>query len=320
MHDRRQPIPYREQERDAITQSLLQTRNIHIYGRRGQGKNHTATTAANNSDTPYAYVDCTQHRTTTQLLTKIYNSLTDQPLQKRVHLDQLKTDLASLLTPNNAVILDDIDFAKHPDSVLTWLNTQTPATIATISSNTGDLTTLTDKQTVSRLQPFHIHFKEYRRTELTALLHREADRHGINATENAVRYITQHTSNMNYAEQWLHTAHDYAEDAVTESLTAQTQSEARIRYENQLLSKVSKHHHIVLEAINELTDPVDTTVTTVTVYSHYEDICEVLEEEPRTHRRVTIYIDHLDLLGIVDVATHNGGSQGKTREIKLQEL
>jgi len=67
-------------------------------------------------------------------------------------------------------------------------------------------------------------------------------------------------------------------------------------YEDQLLQHFTPHHHLVLEAVYQLTDPVKETFRTGNLYDHYTDLAATMGRDPLTARRISDYIDHLELL------------------------
>lgn len=323
MHEQHQnpSATHREHETQALIDALTANQNVHIYGRRGQGKTHIAVTATQQLRPDTAYINCITHDTEYKLLKKLHNEIVGEPAKDGLHTGDLKERVTGHLTGHNVVILDEVDFHTDLNNTLYWLTDQPEATVTTISSNTGDITAHIDSRTASRIQPFHLHLDDYRQEETAEVLaHWATNEDDLEVTKRAIVRTAMKTNNIAYAKTWLNTAESYVEDVVTAPAVAKTKTQARTVYEDWLLQDFTPHHHIVLEAVYQLTDPVDRQTTTGEVYEQYTDLCAVLGNDARTQRRVGSYIDDLDLLGIIDVTKHHGGSEGKTRAIRLQQV
>ncbi|MFB6199859.1 MAG: hypothetical protein ABEJ83_03195, partial [Candidatus Nanohaloarchaea archaeon] len=48
--------------------------------------------------------------------------------------------------------------------------------------------------------------------------------------------------------------------------------------------------------------------------------CTAYDEEALSNRRISDYLQHLELLNLVEVDYYYGGEKGKTREISLSEI
>ena len=53
------------------------------------------------------------------------------------------------------------------------------------------------------------------------------------------------------------------------------------------------------------------------VYSVYRELCDYLDLEPLTQRRISDLINELDMLGIVNAKVVSKGRYGRTKEIRL---
>lgn len=320
-HNQTPSVTHREQETQTLLEALTANQNVHIYGRRGQGKTHIATTATQQLRQDTTYINCTEHDTEYKLLKKLHQDIVDRDAKDGLHTGDLKEQIVGHLTGHNIVILDEVDFHTDLNNILYWLTDRPEVTVATISSNTGDITAQIDSRTASRIQPFHLHLDDYRQQETAELLaHWVNDREDLEVTKRALVRAAMNTVNLAYAKTWINTADRYVDDVVTAPAMAKAKTQARTHYEDWLLQDFTEHHHIVLEAIYQLTGPVDRTTSTGDVYEQYTDLCEVLGNDGRTQRRVGSYIDDLDLLGVLDVEKHHGGSEGKTRTIRLQQV
>lgn len=84
-----------------------------------------------------------------------------------------------------------------------------------------------------------------------------------------------------------------------------------------MLQDFTPHHALLLEAIDPLcTDSQDTTFAG-DVYTRYNDLCDNVNRDVLTNRRLGDFLTHLTLLGLIEVEYHRGGEAGKTYEIRL---
>ncbi len=74
---------------------------------------------------------------------------------------------------------------------------------------------------------------------------------------------------------------------------------------------------IVLYAIILLEQHNDDAITTGEVYNIYTQLCDRIEADQLTQRRVTDLISELDMLGIVNAVVVSKGRYGRTKEINL---
>lgn len=79
------------------------------------------------------------------------------------------------------------------------------------------------------------------------------------------------------------------------------------------------HNRLLCDGVHELTTEVD-FVHTGAIYDQYEAACEAEGLEPLTSCRISDFLKHLELLGIIKAVYHYGGKEGKTREIQLKQV
>jgi Cdc6-like AAA superfamily ATPase len=137
---------------------------------------------------------------------------------------------------------------------------------------------------------------------------------------DALTRITDATTNISLGLHWLAATAD--EDRVTPAVLEAARENAVQRYRTALLADFTPHHERVLTAIDQLTE-TDERVFTGAVYDRYAALCRTSGQRPLTPRRISDFLTHLELLGLIDVTHHDGGPQGKTRELRpayLEEL
>jgi Cdc6-like AAA superfamily ATPase len=138
--------------------------------------------------------------------------------------------------------------------------------------------------------------------------------------QEAINYIAGHTTNIRFGLCWLEQSVVESEGLVLEDHVKIARSQAIQRYQDILLRDFSSHHHLLLEAINQLATEDTGSICTGAVYERYKDLCGGIGNEVLSARRVSDFLKHLELLGIIDVTYHRGGKRGKTREIRLQQV
>jgi len=104
---------------------------------------------------------------------------------------------------------------------------------------------------------------------------------------------------------------------ITEELVREIEDSAYQEYVNQLLDQFTEHHHLVYEAVYEMCGEGEKSIQTGLIYDKYKQLCQSMNNEALSNRRISDYIKHLELLGIIKADYYYGGEKGKTREIKL---
>lgn len=319
----------REHEVNALHDRLTLTgqTSLYLYGPRGSGK--TAVTQQvvdqlpNNIET--SYISCLSNNTQYQVLDEVYYTLTGTRLGTGYHTSDLKHRIEGHLDKTETVlILDEIDFLLTNDGdgllyYLSRLEPDQPLKIIGISANYPEPQTVIDSRTYSSLHPEHIEFRPYTQEHTETILSHLASGaiEARDITQDALTYIASTTQNIRFGLHWLDLAINTAEEYVSTEVVKITHLEAIQRYQNTLLKDFTTHHYILLEAIKQLVSERDGTTYTGAVYDRYEELCDDAEESNLSHRQLSDYITHLNLLHIIDVNHEKGGTQGKTREIQL---
>lgn len=74
---------------------------------------------------------------------------------------------------------------------------------------------------------------------------------------------------------------------------------------------------VLLYAIVLLDENGDLPANTGDVYAVYRELCEYIDLEPLTQRRISDLINELDMLGIINAKVVSKGRYGRTKEIRL---
>jgi cell division control protein 6 len=195
-------------------------------------------------------------------------------------------------------------------------------TIVTITTPGIDLSTRLDDRTYSSLQPQHAQVAPYTADEAAQILTRHAeDMVPQPVTVAALRRIARQSTNIHVGLHWLRRAaevHD-AHAVITAKTIQMLRWGAFHRYWLDTLTDFTRHHAIALKAVEQVTAETDCAYTGM-VYDRYATLCRGRGWQPLTARRVSDFLDHLDLLGLIQVDHFRGGTEGKTRAIRLTPL
>jgi len=321
-------IVNRSEEYEALKTGLgeLQAGNLYLHGPRGSGKTLITRTVleeiSNHVNTHY--IPCTLYDTQYKVLRQLYHRLTDDPINDGYHTAQLQNRVKSALADRTTVIvLDEIDFLFENDGndllyYLSRLTSPDNLCLVGISANHPDFTTIADERTYSSLQPFTLNFEPYTQQEAyNILVNRVRSTRTVNLPQvRAIQYVANVTSNMRFGLHWLAWAAKQ-EPTLTEETLQSCQHESLRVYWDILLSEFSTHHHMFLDAINELSIAYEDPIPAGDIYEQYKHYCGNSDTDPLSNRRISDYINHLALLNIITINHQEGGSDGNTRWIQL---
>jgi len=302
--------------------------HLHIAGPRGSGKTLLTAMAVTDASVPVCYVPCRRYDTQYQALAGITAVLTGETVVDGYHTAQLERRVATALTDTPAVlVLDDVEFLLQNDGDdllygLSRMDCAKQLTIVTLMSPLVDLTAMLDKRTYSSYQPRHLAVEAYTDRQAAEILRTHArDLVSQPVTNAAVRQIARQTTNIHVGLHWLARAGEVHD--VHAVITAKTLQllrwDAFDRYGLYTLTAFTRHHAILLKAIQQVTGETD-RVYTGTVYDRYATLCRCRGWQPLTVRRIGDYLDELELLGLIEVEQYRGGTEGKTRLIRLTPL
>jgi orc1/cdc6 family replication initiation protein len=323
-----QHVINREYERDVIYDLISGHRpvNLYVHGPRGTGKTLVTRTALGRiEDSADVYhVPCTVYDTQYKVLKQLYGRLTGEQVASGYHTAQFQTRLSNLLTRDTVIVLDDIDFLLENDGndilyYLSRLEEASRPSVLALSSYHSELLEVLDDRTYSSLHPHHVTFDPYSKDVFYRIL---AERVTLafkprSVERDAVYAIASATTNLQLAFQWLEVAAHHAAELITEDVIWETRTMAVQQYRDILLQEFTIHHHLLLEAIAQLSDGEQHHVYSGTVYDRYEDVCKSTGKKSVSQRRASDFIRHLELLGIIEADYYYGGEKGKTREIRL---
>ncbi len=85
----------------------------------------------------------------------------------------------------------------------------------------------------------------------------------------------------------------------------------------EVIKTLPLHSKVLLYAIVLLDENGELPANTGDVYSVYKSLCDHIDLEPLTQRRVSDLINELDMLGIINAKVVSKGRYGRTKEIRL---
>jgi len=323
-------FPGRQQEYQDIIEVLEATGSQHgyIYGPRGSGKtavtSHALDAAETSADT--VYLSCMQHDTQYKVFQELCDQLTGESIEEGHHTATLKHEFESILdTTAVAIVLDEADFLLANDGndllyYLSRVSAANPVSTVSISANHPELASLIDTRTYSSLQPHHIAFDGYSEDQAHQILHTHTEQFDDAAPPvypQAIEQIATTTTNIRFGMHWLRYAMQDAQSAVSKDEVNQVHGEAIQRYRDVMLQDFTPHHSLLLEAIYHLCNKGQEITFAGDVYTRYNEFCTSVQRDPLTNRRLSDFLTHLDLLGLIEAEYHRGGEAGKTREIQL---
>lgn len=302
--------------------------NLTISGDRGLGKTLVTRAALDLLDDVHTcYLSGIENDTQYQVLQELHSTLDDAAVSDGFHTAQLQDELADRLADKSVVIvIDEIDFLLGNDGsdllyYLSRLETPERLQVITISANYSDLSAELDDRVHSTLAPRTLEFEPYRMKAVYRILAdraRNAFRREPFPTE-ALSYMAAKVDNIRFGLCWLAEAANATDDQLTEAIVREIRAQACDRYRDMLLQSFTPHHGRLIEALCELGGDEE-PVRSGAVYDRYQELCDRTDADSHTNRRMSDFLDHLELLGLIDVSRQYGGKEGKTRKITLEEF
>lgn len=195
------------------------------------------------------------------------------------------------------LVLDGVEFLLQNDGndLLYALSRVAPPnrlTVLAISTPSVDLMTALDARTASSFQPRHLAVAPYTADETVRILKMQTDTVPQLITETALERIARQTTNITVGLTWLTRAaelHD-PNTVITADSIPLLRRDVLHRYWLSSLTDFTRHHAIVLTAVEQLTVETETTYTGK-VYDRYATLCRCRGWHPLTRRRISDYLD-----------------------------
>ncbi|QIB76318.1 AAA family ATPase [Halogeometricum borinquense] len=232
------------------------------------------------------------------------------------------------------IMLDEIDklVEKSGDDTLynlSRMNSELSNSRISIMGISNDLkfTDFLDPRVKSSLGEEEIVFPPYDANQLRDILQHRADvafKSGA-LTEDVIplcaAFAAQEHGDARRALDLLRTAGELAErgqaDTVEEAHVRQAQDKIELDRVVEVVRTLPTQSKIVLFAIILLEKNGVRNINTGEVFNIYKRLCEEIDADILTQRRVTDLISELDMLGIVNAVVVSKGRYGRTKEISL---
>jgi cell division control protein 6 len=232
------------------------------------------------------------------------------------------------------IMLDEIDklVEKSGDDTLynlSRMNSELDNSRISIMGISNDLkfTDFLDPRVKSSLGEEEIVFPPYDATQLRDILQHRADvafKSGA-LTEDVIplcaAFAAQEHGDARRALDLLRTAGELAErsqaDTVEEQHVRQAQDKIELDRVVEVVRTLPTQSKIVLFSIILLEKNGVHNINTGEVFNIYKRLCEEIDADVLTQRRVTDLISELDMLGIVNAVVVSKGRYGRTKEISL---
>jgi cell division control protein 6 len=232
------------------------------------------------------------------------------------------------------IMLDEIDklVEKSGDDTLynlSRMNSELETSRVSILGISNDLkfTEFLDPRVKSSLGEEEIVFPPYDATQLRDILSARAD---IAFVENALSedviplcaaFAAQEHGDARRALDLLRTAGELAERGQTERVDEDHVRDAQEKIELDRVVEVVRtlptQSKVVLFAVILLERNGAQNINTGEVYNIYRRLCDEIDADVLTQRRVTDLISELDMLGIVNAVVVSKGRYGRTKEMNL---
>jgi len=232
------------------------------------------------------------------------------------------------------IMLDEIDklVEKSGDDTLynlSRMNSELDNSRVSIIGISNDLkfTDFLDPRVKSSLGEEEIVFPPYDANQLRDILqHRsetafKADALSEDVIPLCAAFAAQEHGDARRALDLLRTAGELAErdqaDLVTEEHVRRAQDKIELDRVVEVVRTLPTQSKLVLFAIMTLEKHGVHNINTGEVYNIYKTLCDEIDADVLTQRRVTDLISELDMLGIVNAVVVSKGRYGRTKEINL---
>ena len=232
------------------------------------------------------------------------------------------------------IMLDEIDklVEKSGDDTLynlSRMNTDLSRSKVSIIGVSNDLkfTEFLDPRVKSSLGEEEIVFPPYDATQLRDILEHRAREAFVSGalSEDVIplcaAFAAQEHGDARRALDLLRTAGELAErsstDLVTEENVRKAQEKIELDRVVEVVRTLPTQSKLVLYAIINLEKNGGQSINTGQVYNGYKRLCNQVDTDILTQRRVSDLISELDMLGIVNAVVVSKGRYGRTKEISL---
>ncbi|RLF78221.1 cell division control protein Cdc6, partial [Thermococci archaeon] len=232
------------------------------------------------------------------------------------------------------IVLDEIDklVKKSGDDILyslTRINTELKKAKVSIIGISNDLRfkEYLDPRVLSSLSEEEVVFPPYDANQLRDILMQRAQEAFYDGVLDepvvplCAALAAREHGDARRALDLLRVSGEIAEREMVSKVTERHVWKAQEKIEQDTMEEVIKtlplHSKILLYAIVLLDENGELPANTGDVYSVYKDLCDYLDLDPLTQRRISDLINELDMLGIINAKVVSKGRYGRTKEIRL---
>lgn len=349
-------LPHRHEQIDELAHILVPVlrgetpSNVFVYGKTGTGKTVTVKFVTEelkkisekyNIPVEVIYINCEIVDTHYRVLARIVNhfkaeSGVEVPLVGWP-TDEVYAKLKEVIDARERfviIVLDEIDklIKKSGDDILyslTRINTELSRAKVSIIGISNDLKfkEYLDARVLSSLSEEEVVFPPYDANQLRDILMQRAEEAFYEGVlDDAVvplcaALAAREHGDARRALDLLRVAGEIAEREGASKVTERHVWKAQEKIEQDTMEEVIKtlplHSKVLLYAIVMLDENGELPANTGDVYSVYKSLCDHLDVEPLTQRRVSDLINELDMLGIINAKVVSKGRYGRTKEIRL---
>ncbi|HIP88490.1 MAG TPA: ORC1-type DNA replication protein [Thermococcus paralvinellae] len=232
------------------------------------------------------------------------------------------------------IVLDEIDklIKKSGDDILyslTRINTELNNAKVSVIGISNDLKfkEYLDPRVLSSLSEEEVVFPPYDANQLRdILMQRAREAFYPDVLDDAVvplcaALAAREHGDARRALDLLRVSGEIAEREGASKVTEKHVWKAQEKIEQDTMEEVIKtlplHSKILLYSIVLLDENGDLPANTGDVYAVYKELCDYMDVEPLTQRRISDLINELDMLGIINAKVVSKGRYGRTKEIRL---
>lgn len=349
-------LPHRREQIEELAHILVPVlrgetpSNVFVYGKTGTGKTVTikfVTEELKKISDKYLvpvgviYINCEIVDTQYRVLANIVNhfkaeSGIEVPLVGWP-TDEVYSKLKEVVDAKERfviIVLDEIDklVKKSGDDILyslTRINTELHRAKVSIIGISNDLKfkEYLDARVLSSLSEEEVVFPPYDATQLRdILMQRAKDAFNKGVLDDAVvplcaALAAREHGDARRALDLLRVAGEIAEREGASKVTERHVWLAQEKIEQDTMEEVIKtlplHSKVLLYAVVLLDENGELPANTGDVYSVYKSLCDYIDLDPLTQRRISDLINELDMLGIINAKVVSKGRYGRTKEIRL---
>ncbi|WP_430515196.1 ORC1-type DNA replication protein [Pyrococcus woesei] len=349
-------LPHRHEQIETLAQILVPVlrgetpSNIFVYGKTGTGKTVTVKFVTEelkrisekyNIPVDVIYINCEIVDTHYRVLANIVNYFKDETGIEVPMVgwptDEVYAKLKQVIDMKERfviIVLDEIDklVKKSGDEVLyslTRINTELKRAKVSVIGISNDLKfkEYLDPRVLSSLSEEEVVFPPYDANQLRDILTQRAEEAfypGVldeGVIPLCAALAAREHGDARKALDLLRVAGEIAEREGASKVTEKHVWKAQEKIEQDMMEEVIKtlplQSKVLLYAIVLLDENGDLPANTGDVYAVYRELCEYIDLEPLTQRRISDLINELDMLGIINAKVVSKGRYGRTKEIRL---